>query len=110
MESPLARVVEQNSTDKKSLYKHEIKGQVHEFDHGHSGGSAALPAEAAYMDLNPNISMFRRMANNSIGGDKSSKDHNPQYAQEFSSAPSKELTDDSIEFHYRNDHSQLKPA
>ena len=54
--------------------------------------------------------MFRRMANNSIGGDKSYKDRNPQYVQEFSSAPSKELTDDSIEFHFRNDHSQLKPA
>lgn len=62
------------------------------------------------MDLNPNISMFRRMANNSIGGDKSSKDHTPQYVQEFSSAPSQELTEDSIKFHYRNDHSQLKPA
>ena len=63
------------------------------------------------MDLNPNISMFRRLANNSTGHEQSSKDRGPQYTHhEFSASHSKELTDDSIEFHYRNDNSQLKPA
>ena len=66
-DSALSRVIEHQTTEKKSIYKpqnadNKDLANVHKFERHHKClGNVGLPAEAAYMDLNPSINMFRRL-------------------------------------------------